>query len=119
MDAKDSYGTKTPISVHASSPFHEDFQVAKKLGIKAAVLAINAQTPVRYVDFSYLKLRALEQGHLVTTYLTNFTNYWANPMSNHHRVQVSQSLTYILKENVDMIGYDVVVRALQEVVMHA
>jgi hypothetical protein len=80
VDVKDRYGLNSPISVHAVGPFHEDVEEAKKLGIKAAVLAINAETPYRFVDFSYLKLQALEEGQQVTTYLLHVTRFLATPM---------------------------------------
>ncbi|KAL6624497.1 hypothetical protein ACP70R_031818 [Stipagrostis hirtigluma subsp. patula] len=94
-------------------------EVAPKLAIKAAVLAINNQTSFLFADFDYLKLRALELGQPVTTYLTKFIHHWANPMDelHHRRVHVLESLTYILNEAADMIDYDVTIRPLQEVAM--
>ncbi|KAL6845636.1 hypothetical protein ACP4OV_025131 [Aristida adscensionis] len=66
-------------------------------------------TPYWFVDFSYLKLHAMEAEEEVTTYLRNFTCHYACPMdlTYHRRVHVSQSLNYILADAVDMIGYDV------------
>ncbi|KAL6644526.1 hypothetical protein ACP70R_016134 [Stipagrostis hirtigluma subsp. patula] len=80
LAVKDRFGPNPPIYVHASGLFHEDGEVAQRLGVKAAVLSMNAQTPYWFVDISFLKLRALEQGQPVTTYLTNFTDGWANPL---------------------------------------
>ncbi|KAL6658240.1 hypothetical protein ACP70R_003826 [Stipagrostis hirtigluma subsp. patula] len=74
VDVKDRYRHFPLVSVHAIGPPHADLEGAKKLGMKAVVTAMNAETQYWIVDFSYLKLRALEMGQQVTDYLRSFTH---------------------------------------------
>ncbi|KAL6878256.1 hypothetical protein ACP4OV_012426 [Aristida adscensionis] len=75
VDVLDRYGLNAPTSVYAVGDFHQNVGEAQKLGIKEAVLVMNTQTPYWFVDFSYLKLHAMEAGEEVTTYLRNFTRH--------------------------------------------
>ncbi|KAL6839177.1 hypothetical protein ACP4OV_031068 [Aristida adscensionis] len=119
VDMLDRYRLNVPTSVYAVEDFHQNVGEAQKLGIKEAVLAMNTQTPYWFVDFSYLKLHAMEVGEEVMTYLHNFTRHYACPMDStyHRRVHVSQSLNYILADAADMIGYDVELERTQRVLM--
>ncbi|KAL6909950.1 hypothetical protein ACP4OV_001208 [Aristida adscensionis] len=119
VDVLDRYGLNAPTTVYAVGDFHHNVGEVQKLGIKEVVLAMNAQTPYWFVDFSYVKLHAMEAGKEVTTYLGNFTRHYACPMDStyHCRVHVSQSLNYILADVADMIGYDVELDRTQRVLM--
>ncbi|KAL6893502.1 hypothetical protein ACP4OV_007600 [Aristida adscensionis] len=105
-----------PSTVRTTWGFSYNVGEAQKLGIKEAVLAMNAQTLYWFVDFSYLKLHAMEAGEEVMTYLRNFTRHYTKS-TYHRRVHVSQSLNYILADAADMIGYDVELDRTQRVLM--
>ncbi|KAL6650228.1 hypothetical protein ACP70R_009153 [Stipagrostis hirtigluma subsp. patula] len=70
VDVKDCYRHFSP----AIGPAHADLEVAKKLGMRAV------ETQYWFVDFSYLKLRALEEAEQVTDYLRSFTHRTKCPL---------------------------------------